>query len=59
MKTIPKGHVEGKDGIGRPRVRYIEQMIMDLKQKYYVSIRRLAEINEWRAASYQSSDCWL
>ena len=58
MKTIIEGQVNGKRGKGRPRMCYIGQIIKDVGEKKYVSMKRLAERRaEWRAASNQSSDC--
>ena len=55
MKTIVEGQVEGKKGKGRLRMTYIGQGIKDVKQKKYVSMKRLADRREaWRAASNQS-----
>ena len=52
MKTIVEGQVEGKKGKGRPRMSYIGQVIKDVKEKKYVSMKRLADRREkWRAAS--------
>ena len=58
MKTIIEGQVNGKRGKGRPRMCYIGQIIKDVGEKKYVSMKRLADRRaEWRAASNQSSDC--
>ena len=58
MKTIVEGQVDGKRGKGRPRMCYIGQIIEDVREKKYVSMKRLANRRaEWRAASNQSSDC--
>ena len=55
MKTIVEGQAEGKKGKGRPRMSYIGQVIKDVKEKKYVTMKRLADRREeWRAASNQS-----
>ena len=54
MKTIVEGQVEGKNGKGRPRTKYMEQVKKDVKEKKYVGVKRLADRRtEWRAASNQ------
>ena len=58
MKKIIEGQVDGKRGKGRPRMCYLGQIIKDVGEKKYVSMKRLADRKaEWRAASNQSSDC--
>ena len=42
MKTIV-GQVEGKKGKGCPRMSYIEQVIKDVKEKKYVTMKRLVD----------------
>ena len=55
MKTIVEGQVDGKNGKGRPRIKYMEQVKKDVKEKKYVGVKRLADRRiEWRAASNQS-----
>ena len=55
MKTIVEGQVEGKKGKGRLRMTYIGQGIKDVKQKKYVSMKRLADRKEeWRAEGQTS-----
>ena len=58
MKTIVVGQVDGKRGKGRPGMCCIEQIIKDVREKKYVSMKRLTDRRaEWRSTSNQSSDC--
>ena len=38
MKTIVEGQVDGKNGKGRPRTKYMEQV--NVKEKKYVGVKR-------------------
>ena len=62
MKTIVEGQVDGKRGKGRPPLCpmcYIGKIIKDVREKKYVSMKRLADRRvEWRASSNQTSDGW-
>ena len=43
MKTIVKGQVDGKRDKGRPQRCYIGQIIKDVREKKYLSMKRLAD----------------
>ena len=54
METIVEGKVDGKNGKGRPRIKYMEQVKNDVTQKKYIDIKRLADrVIDGRAALNQ------
>ena len=46
MKTVIEGQVDGKRSKGRSRMCYIGQIIKDVREKKYVSMKRLADRRE-------------
>ena len=62
LKTIIEGYVDGKRPRGRPRLRYMDQIMKDVGCTTYGEMKRKAERREeWRSAANltaanQSSD---
>jgi hypothetical protein len=57
LKTVIEGTVAGKRCRGRPRLRFIQQIVNDVRCKNYTEMKQLTESRrEWRAASNRSTD---
>jgi|AKYZ01.1.fsa_nt_gi Reverse transcriptase (RNA-dependent DNA polymerase). len=57
LKTVLEGRVEGRRGRGRPRRRYMDQIMRDVNCHSYTELKRMAqERQRWRIAANQSQD---